>query len=185
MGAVVAEPRYLDVHRPRPAAPGDLERLRHDARDVLHALHADAPLGDLLEHLDQKIGVVHAVERLARGIERHRTRNVHHRRRRAVGLRHARDGVGTARPRREQAHAGLSGEPPVGVGHEGGVRLLLAGDEADGGSFSQRIVELQKMGAGEAIEPPDVLSDEGVYDDLARMRGRADFKGHGWTPIRK
>ena len=171
--AVVRQARQLDVHRPGPPAARDVERLRHHLRDVLDALDARAPLGDVLEHLVDEGGIVHAVKGLEVGLQRHRAADVHHRRGRAVGLRHARHGVEAARPGGDDAHPGLAGEAAVGVRHERDVRLLLAGDEADRLHPGEPVVDRVDVGAGNAVDPLDAFFAQGLGHRLARVHCHA------------
>ena len=66
-----------------------------------------------------------------------------------VRVGHAGDQIRGARPKRGQTHAGLSGQPPVDVGNEGG-RLLVTGDDEADLAIRQDIDDVDVLFAGDA-----------------------------------
>ena len=118
-----------------------MKGFRHHLRNVLNALDSRCPFRDLLEHFVDEGGVVDTVKRLEVGFQRHRAADMNHRGRGAVGLCHAGHGIDATGPGRDEAHAGLARQAAVGVRHEGGIRLLLAGDEPDGLDAAQPVID--------------------------------------------
>ena len=135
------------------------ERAGEDVRDILRALDRHAPLRDLREHAHEEIGLVHTVERLVGGPGRHGTADVDQRRRRHVGLRDAGERVGRAGSGGHQHHARLAGQPPIGIGHAAGGRLMLDGDVADRRRVGERIVDFEHV---RADQPEDMLDPLGL-----------------------
>ena len=120
----------LNVHGARTTATRNMKRFRHYLGDILDALDTRTPLGDVFEHLVNEGRIIDAVKGFHIRFQRHRAADMHHRRSRAVGLRHTSHRVDTTGPRRDQTNAGLAGEAPVCIGHQRSIRLHFAGHEA-------------------------------------------------------
>ena len=161
------------MHRARPSASRDVEGFGHRLGHLGEAFGAHGPLGDGLEHLVDKGGIVGAMERLQWRIQRHSAANMHHGRGRSVGLRHAGHGIHAAGPGRYDADAGLAGEASVGVGHQGRIGLHLAGDHADRGNAADAVIDRMDVRAGHAEHALDAFLAQGFRHCFARMHGRA------------
>ena len=93
-----------------------------------------------------------------------------------VGVGDAGRQVGRARTEGGQADAGLAGEAPVGLGHEGGALLVAGGHEGDLRGAVERLVEVERLLAGDAEDVLDALvleaGDELVGGDQRDARAR-------------
>ena len=75
------------------------------------------------------------------------------------------DEVRGARTERAEAHAGAAGQPPVRVGHVGAALLVADGDELDRG-VGQRLVEVERLLAGDAEHVLDALGLEALDEHI-------------------
>ena len=153
----------LDVRGARLLGLGDLERLAHDLGDDRRVGEARVPLGDRPHHA-QQVDVlvrllVHALEVALAG-ERHERRAVE------VGVGHRGDEVQRPGAERAEADAGVAGEAAVDVGHVGAALLVADRDELDRRA-RQRLVQVERLLAGDAEHVPDALGLEALDEDVA------------------
>jgi hypothetical protein len=91
----------------------------------------------------------------------------HERRTVEVGIGHAGGEVGRAGPERREAHAGATGEPTAGVGHERRPLLVARRDEADA-RVGERVEDLDDLFARKAEHVPYAFVLETADDQLGR-----------------
>ena len=108
--------RNVDDHRTRAARGGDIEGSLHDLRNLRRLADEEAVLHDRAGDADH-VGLLKRVG--ADLVVRHLARNHDDRRRIHVGRRDAGNGVGRARPRRDQDYARPARSAGIPVGHVG------------------------------------------------------------------
>ena len=74
-----------------------------------------------------------------------------------VGVRHARQQVGRARPQGSQTHAGVGREASVDVRHERRALLVTREDEADLVAVGECGIQRERLLAGDAEDVPHAL----------------------------
>ena len=158
----------LDVRRARLLGLGDLERLAHDLGDDVHVRQPRVPLRDRPHHA-QQVDVlvrllVHALEVALAG-QRDQRRAVE------VGVRDRGHQVQRARAERAEAHAGAAGQAPVDVRHVGAALLVAHRHELDG-RVGQRLVQVERLLAGDAEDVRDALGLEALDEDVRRLAFR-------------
>ena len=153
----------VDVDRPGPAGPRDVEGLGDDPRQVvgiadqvvvLRHRQGDAVDVDLLERVLADQGAGHVA-----GDRDHRHR---------VQQRgpDAGDEVGRARPRCAHADADPTGDPGIAVGGVGAALLVADQDVAQLRVVAEDVVERQDHAARIAEEDIDALAQEGLAQDV-------------------
>ena len=108
---------------------GEAERLAHDLRNRVDALHAGVPLGHGLEHandVDELVGFL--VELVRAGLSRDRD----HWRTVEIGVGDAGHEVGRPGPERRHGDGTAAGQAPMDVGHERSSLLVARRDVPDG-----------------------------------------------------
>ena len=154
----------LQVRRAGLLGGGDAERLAHRLGHHARVMQPRVPLGHGAQHLD-------GVDELVRGLL------VHAGEARLAGERHqwcvvqgrvADAGGQVAGPWTEggETHAGLAGEPPVRVGHEGGALLVPRGHEGDELRAVERLADVQRLLAGDAEDELHALVLETVDEEV-------------------
>ena len=153
-------------------ALGDGEGLAHRLRDDLRVVDARVPLRHRLHHphdVDVLVALlVHLGEARLAG-ERDDRRAVQ------VGVGQAGDEVGRAGPERAETDAGPAGEAAVGVGHEGRPLLVPDGEEGDGLGVLDRLVQVERLLAGDPEDVPDALVLEAADEELCGRRHTASL----------
>ena len=84
-------------------------------------------------------------------------------------------GVGGAGAARDEADAGLAGQPAVAIGHHRGAAFLPADDGADAVRIVQRVEHGQIGFARHAIDAVDAVGLERFDDQLSAGFHLADF----------
>ena len=82
-----------------------------------------------------------------------------------VGVGHCRDEVRGPRPQGAEADAGAAGEAPVHVGHVGAALLVAHGHELDR-RVRERLVEVERLLAGDAEDEPHTLGFEALHEHV-------------------
>ena len=139
--------RQLDQHGARFLGPRDTDRLTHHLRNVVGMANARRPLRNGLEHADD----VHYLMRLLVQAPRRPLPGEHqHGRMIHVGIGHAGDQIGCAGPERAETAGRISGEPPIGLGHECRALFVTRQDETNLGRSLQRHHEVGILLTGNA-----------------------------------
>jgi hypothetical protein len=157
--------RQLDVRRAGLLVLGDLEGLAHHLGDDPGVVEPGVPLRHRLEHrddVDVLVGLlVHSLEIRLAG-ERHERRAVEER------VRDGGDEVRRARAERAQAHAGALRQPAVHVGHVGPALFVSNRNEVHRRA-RERLVEVQRLLAGDAEYVLDALRLEALHEQIRRL----------------
>ncbi len=157
----------LEVGRAGLLGDGRGEGLAHRLADHARVVHARVPLGHRAQHVDGVDELVRLLVHAGEGDlpgQRHQGRLVER------GVADAGGQVGGAGTERREAHAGLAGEAPVGVGHERGALLVTHRHERDLLGVIQRLAEVQRLLAGDAEDVLGALGLEALDEEL---RGEA------------
>ncbi len=165
-GGAVAQHVLGQGHDDRtgPAGGRDLEGLVEQFRDAIGEVDLRHPFGERRVHL-AKIDLLEglAVDLMAR----HLADQHDHRRRILERGVHPDRGVASAGAARHQQDARLSGQLPIGLGHEGGAALLAAGHEMDVGRVEQRVEHFEIALAGDAERHPHPMRPQRRDHQLA------------------
>ena len=153
----------LEVGRPRLLPLGHRERLAHRLGDDRRVVDARVPLRHRLHHPDDVDVLVALLVHLGEaGLAGQR----HHRRPVEVCVGEPGHEVRRPGPERPQAHAGLARQAAVRVGHERGALLVAHGDEGDLARRVERVVQVERLLAGDAEHVPDALVLEAVHEQV-------------------
>jgi hypothetical protein len=151
-----------------PAAHGDGERPAKGGRDLGGVLDADGPLGSPLERTLNDGGIVDAVERLEGGPDRDAAGDMDQRRARGVRTGDTGQRVGGAGAGRDQHDTGLATEPPVDLGGDGSIVLVLEGHWRDIRGIGEGVEHLDDVRAVEAEYGVDAMRLKAGDNGLAR-----------------
>ena len=160
-----------DVHQHRPRAPGarQVERLLHNARNILHVHHQVVVLGDLARDLDDR-RLLEPVrpDELPRDLARdgHQGNAVQER----IGQ--SRNEVRGTRPRRGDANAHLAGDLGVALGRKDLSLLVTAENITDRIAPGKRLMNLKRRTTRVREERVDALPLQALHQhvrSLARL----------------
>ena len=158
----------VDVDRARPAGARDVERLGHDARQVVR-------VADQVVVLGHRQGDAVDVDLLEGVLADQRGRDVagdrDHRDRIEERGPDARDEVGGTRARGAHAHPHPTGDAGIAVGRVGAALLVPDEDVAELGVVAQDVVERQDHAARVAEEDVDTLEQERLAQDIGADAG--------------
>ena len=153
----------VDHHRTGPAAAGNVERLMHDAGEILGSLDQIVVLG----RRSGDAGRVGLLERVvADQMCRHLAGQADDRDAVHQRIDQTRHRIGRTRPGGDQNHANTAGGTGVAFGRMDGAALLANQDMANGVLLEQRIIDRQHGAAGIAENNLYALVLEGTKKDF-------------------
>ena len=120
----------LDKGRARLCALRHLERLAYDFWNNFRIQNLRRIAGNRLKQIHQ---IQNLVRFFVQPIGGCLAGDGHHRRMIHIRISNAGHQIGRAWPKRGQAHAGLTGQPTLHIGHESGALLMARGDKGNGG----------------------------------------------------
>ncbi len=156
---------------PRPAALGDIERFRHDARDVVDVRDEIAVLHDRHGHADD----VRLLKRTATDhVLVHLTGDGHQRAGVEISVGDGGNEIRCARAGGAHAHAGFAGGAGITFRGEAAALFMAGEDRADLG-LRERLMDLHARAARIGEDRFHASALEGFDKNVAAQHQRADF----------
>ncbi len=162
----------VDHDRPGPAGAGEMERLLHDPRQLVHVHHQIGMLHHRQGH-PEEVGLLEG--HLADELRHHLPGDRHERDRVHVGVGDRRHQVGGSRPAGGHAHADLAGDPRITLGRERAALLVPGQDDPNLVGPRQRLVELLRGAARISEDDLDPLADQALDDRVGTLHFAADL----------